>query len=55
MQASYCVDIRADCIPLQGLYHFRIKLPAEYPFRPPAIQMLTPNGRFELNSNVRSH
>lgn len=35
-----------------GLYHFRIKLPAEYPFRPPAIQMLTPSGRFELNTNI---
>jgi ubiquitin-protein ligase len=35
-----------------GLYHFRILLPAEYPFRPPAIQLLTPNGRFELNTNV---
>lgn len=35
-----------------GIYHFRILLPAEYPFRPPSIMMLTPNGRFELNSKV---
>lgn len=35
-----------------GLYHFRIVLPAEYPFRPPSIMMLTPNGRFELNTKV---
>ena len=35
-----------------GLYHFRILLPAEYPFRPPSIMMLTPNGRFELNTKV---
>ncbi|KAH9934891.1 uncharacterized protein B0H18DRAFT_1181928 [Fomitopsis serialis] len=28
-----------------GVYHFRILLPAEYPFRPPSIMMLTPNGR----------
>ncbi|PPQ89116.1 hypothetical protein CVT25_006488 [Psilocybe cyanescens] len=33
-----------------GLYHFRILLPAEYPFRPPSIMILTPNGRFELNT-----
>ncbi|TFY57301.1 hypothetical protein EVG20_g8603 [Dentipellis fragilis] len=33
-----------------GLYHFRILLPAEYPFRPPSILLLTPNGRFELNT-----
>ena len=36
-----------------GLYHFRILLPSEYPFRPPSILMLTPNGRFELNTKVR--
>ena len=36
-----------------GLYHFRITLPPEYPFRPPSIIMLTPNGRFELNTKVR--
>ncbi|PPQ68969.1 hypothetical protein CVT24_000358 [Panaeolus cyanescens] len=35
-----------------GLYHFRIVLPAEYPFRPPSIMMLTPNGRFELNTKI---
>ncbi|PCH38338.1 UBC-like protein [Wolfiporia cocos MD-104 SS10] len=35
-----------------GLYHFRILLPAEYPFRPPSIMMLTPNGRFELNTKL---
>ena len=37
-----------------GLYHFRIRLPAEYPFRPPSIMLLTPNGRFELNTKVGS-
>jgi len=35
-----------------GLYHFRILLPAEYPFRPPSIMLLTPNGRFELNTKI---
>ncbi|KAF5324683.1 hypothetical protein D9611_004362 [Ephemerocybe angulata] len=35
-----------------GLYHFRILLPAEYPFRPPSIMMLTPSGRFELNTKI---
>ncbi|KAG9318411.1 UBC-like protein [Chiua virens] len=36
----------------RGLYHFRILLPAEYPFRPPSLMMLTPNGRFELNTKI---
>ncbi|KAH0584275.1 hypothetical protein H2248_009823 [Termitomyces sp. 'cryptogamus'] len=35
-----------------GVYHFRILLPAEYPFRPPSLMMLTPNGRFELNTKI---
>ncbi|KAJ3530800.1 hypothetical protein NMY22_g8420 [Coprinellus aureogranulatus] len=35
-----------------GLYHFRILLPSEYPFRPPSIMMLTPSGRFELNTKI---
>ncbi|KAF5365710.1 hypothetical protein D9758_003137 [Tetrapyrgos nigripes] len=37
-----------------GLYHTRILLPAEYPFRPPSVMLLTPNGRFELNTKARS-
>lgn len=35
-----------------GLYHFRLLLPAEYPFRAPSLMCLTPNGRFELNTKV---
>jgi len=35
-----------------GLYHFRISLPSEYPFRPPSIIMLTPSGRFELGTKI---
>ncbi|KIY65032.1 UBC-like protein [Cylindrobasidium torrendii FP15055 ss-10] len=35
-----------------GLYHLRVLLPAEYPFRPPSIMLLTPNGRFELNTKI---
>ncbi|KAF9264880.1 UBC-like protein [Marasmius fiardii PR-910] len=35
-----------------GLYHVRILLPAEYPFRPPSLMVLTPNGRFELNTKI---
>ncbi|SNX85380.1 related to UBC6 - E2 ubiquitin-conjugating enzyme [Melanopsichium pennsylvanicum] len=35
-----------------GLYHGRILLPAEYPFRPPDLMLLTPNGRWELNKKI---
>ncbi|KAL0570591.1 hypothetical protein V5O48_011374 [Marasmius crinis-equi] len=35
-----------------GLYHVRILLPAEYPFKAPSLMVLTPNGRFELNTKI---
>ncbi|KAI9302328.1 ubiquitin-conjugating enzyme/RWD-like protein [Cunninghamella echinulata] len=35
-----------------GRYHGRILLPAEYPFKPPHLIFLTPNGRFELHTKV---
>ncbi|KAJ1847358.1 Ubiquitin-conjugating enzyme E2 6 [Coemansia sp. RSA 2703] len=30
-----------------GEYHGRLIFPKEYPFAPPAIQMITPSGRFQ--------
>lgn len=35
-----------------GIYHGRILLPAEYPFKPPNIILLTPNGRFEVGQKI---
>ena len=35
-----------------GVYHGRILLPADYPFKPPSFTMLTPNGRFEINTKI---
>ncbi|RWR76449.1 ubiquitin-conjugating enzyme E2 32 [Cinnamomum micranthum f. kanehirae] len=35
-----------------GIYHGRIQLPAEYPFKPPAFMLLTPNGRFETQTKI---
>eukprot|EP00039_Didymoeca_costata_P029127 m.23396 g.23396 ORF g.23396 m.23396 type:complete len:617 (-) comp7494_c0_seq4:292-2142(-) len=35
-----------------GQYHGILEFPAEYPMRPPAIKMLTPNGRFETNTRL---
>mmetsp|Transcript_45 Transcript_45/g.67 ORF Transcript_45/g.67 Transcript_45/m.67 type:complete len:258 (-) Transcript_45:378-1151(-) len=35
-----------------GLYHGRILLPAEWPFKPPSIMLMTPNGRFEVNKKI---
>ncbi|XP_073134456.1 ubiquitin-conjugating enzyme E2 32 [Henckelia pumila] len=35
-----------------GVYHGRIQLPAEYPFKPPSFMLLTPNGRFETQTKI---
>ncbi|KAJ2001042.1 Ubiquitin-conjugating enzyme E2 6 [Coemansia thaxteri] len=35
-----------------GEYHGRVKFPSDYPYKPPAIQMITPSGRFQTNTNI---
>ncbi|KAF4693571.1 Ubiquitin-conjugating enzyme E2 J1 [Perkinsus olseni] len=35
-----------------GRYHGRIVLPSNYPFGPPVIMLLTPNGRFEVSKKI---
>jgi len=36
----------------RGVYHGRILLPPEYPFKPPSIIFMTPNGRFEVGKKI---
>ena len=35
-----------------GWYHGIVKFPKEYPFKPPGIEMFTPNGRFKTNTKL---
>ncbi|KAL1914293.1 uncharacterized protein VTP21DRAFT_9031 [Calcarisporiella thermophila] len=35
-----------------GEYHGKLTFPPEYPFKPPAIRMITPNGRFQVNTRL---
>ncbi|KAL6901961.1 hypothetical protein ACP4OV_004837 [Aristida adscensionis] len=35
-----------------GIYHGRIQLPSEYPFKPPSFMLLTPSGRFEVQKKI---
>jgi hypothetical protein len=35
-----------------GVYHGRLVFPPTYPFKPPSIAMLTPNGRFAINTKL---
>jgi ubiquitin-conjugating enzyme E2 J1 len=35
-----------------GRYHGRLIFPPDYPFKPPNIAFLHPNGRFEVNKKI---
>ncbi|CEP00848.1 E2 ubiquitin-conjugating enzyme [Plasmodiophora brassicae] len=35
-----------------GIYHGRIVLPSDYPFKPPDLMLLTPSGRFETGKKI---
>jgi ubiquitin-conjugating enzyme E2 J2 len=35
-----------------GVYHGKLIFPKEYPLKPPAVQMITPNGRFQPNRRL---
>jgi ubiquitin-conjugating enzyme E2 J2 len=35
-----------------GFYHGIITFPPSYPYKPPSIQMLTPNGRFKIATRL---
>ncbi|KAF7495130.1 Ubiquitin-conjugating enzyme E2 J2 [Sarcoptes scabiei] len=35
-----------------GIYHGKLRFPAEFPFKPPSIYMMTPSGRFETNQRL---
>lgn len=35
-----------------GVYHGKLVFPSDYPFKPPSIYMITPNGRFRCNTRL---
>ncbi|KAJ7562357.1 hypothetical protein O6H91_03G093000 [Diphasiastrum complanatum] len=35
-----------------GVYHGKVKFPPEYPYKPPGISMITPNGRFAVHKRI---
>lgn len=35
-----------------GQYHGILRFPTDYPFKPPSISMITPNGRFACNTRL---
>jgi ubiquitin-conjugating enzyme E2 J2 len=48
----YVVDGPPDSPFEGGCYHGLLRFPPEYPMRPPAVLMLTPNGRFAVNTRL---
>lgn len=46
---SYLLEGPEDTPYEGGFYWGRLKFPKDYPFAPPSILMVTPNGRFETN------
>jgi len=35
-----------------GVYHGKLVFPREFPFKPPSIYMITPSGRFKVNTRL---
>lgn len=48
----FCIRGPEDSEFKGGIYHGRIILPPQYPFKAPDIMLMTPNGRFELNKKI---
>lgn len=52
LEWHYCIQGPEDTPYFGGYYHGRLVFPAQYPFKPPSIYMITPNGRFEVNRRL---
>jgi len=52
LEWHYCVRGAPDTPYEGGTYHGKLIFPADFPFKPPSIFMLTPNGRFEVNKRL---
>jgi len=50
LQWEYLLEGPPDSPYHGGWYHGRLRFPKEYPFKPPEIVMITPSGRFEVNT-----
>eukprot|EP01062_Namystynia_karyoxenos_P019605 TRINITY_DN17374_c1_g1_i1.p1 TRINITY_DN17374_c1_g1~~TRINITY_DN17374_c1_g1_i1.p1 ORF type:complete len:248 (+),score=78.94 TRINITY_DN17374_c1_g1_i1:87-746(+) len=48
----YTVDGPPNTAYEGGLYHGKLVFPDDYPFQPPAVYMVTPNGRFKTGGKI---
>jgi ubiquitin-conjugating enzyme E2 J2 len=52
LEWHYCIT-GAPGTPYEGgSYHGKVVFPPEYPYKPPSIMMITPNGRFQTNTRL---
>ncbi|KAL6937859.1 Ubiquitin-conjugating enzyme E2 6 [Hanseniaspora osmophila] len=52
LEWHYVISGPPDTPFVGGEYHGTLVFPADYPFKPPAIRMITPNGRFKENTRL---
>lgn len=52
LEWHYVVRGPDDTPYVDGIYHGKLVFPREFPFRPPAIYMITPTGRFKCNTRL---
>ena len=52
LEWHYVIEGAKDSPYKGGFYHGTLVFPKEYPFKPPSIMMMTPNGRFETNTRL---
>ncbi|KAI8905662.1 ubiquitin-conjugating enzyme/RWD-like protein [Powellomyces hirtus] len=49
LEWHYVIRGPPDSVYEGGEYHGKVQFPADYPFKPPSIKMMTPNGRFQTD------
>ena len=52
LEWHFVISGPADTPYAGGQYHGKLIFPSDYPYKPPAIMMLTPNGRFNTNTRL---
>lgn len=52
LEWHYVLRGNSDSVYAGGVYHGTIIFPKEYPYKPPAIFMVTPNGRFKTGCRL---
>ncbi|CCE65216.1 hypothetical protein TPHA_0K00820 [Tetrapisispora phaffii CBS 4417] len=52
LEWHYIINGPPDSPYFEGQYHGTLTFPSDYPYKPPAIRMITPNGRFKENTRL---